>query len=198
MSHPFFPELPDADRRSYSHLNEKDPKCLYVDPAVITCYPTNQTVAYQNQYTRVICEYPSSFSPTPLAQGLCAFGISFTLRAAAGSSLCMWPPKLCYHPTSGVPYASPIHCSLAFTGPPTRPNLDTSQTHPDRKLNSASRHSSTITVHLIALSSTLPVLTCYPRDPRPRREHRIYLAQPLNGRLTPSSLLPSRLALLHY
>lgn len=43
-------------------LNEKDPKCLFVDPAVITCYPTNQTVATQNQYTRVICEYPSSFS----------------------------------------------------------------------------------------------------------------------------------------
>ena len=59
-----FLHFPLADRRCHSHLEPKDPTCMFVDPAVITCYPTNETVAQQNQYTRVICEYPSLPSPT--------------------------------------------------------------------------------------------------------------------------------------
>jgi len=127
-------------------MERKDPNCMFVDPGMMTCYPTNQTVARQNEYTRVICEYLPLSSPSPSATlRLFAFrlpfGISFTLRPAAGSSVCVWP-----RPTLPHDHQCPICFPHTFLvdpdQPPTRPNLDISRVHPGQA-NSASRHSST-------------------------------------------------------
>ena len=36
-----------------------DPDCYNVTPDTQSCYPTTDTVIYQNQWTRVVCEFPS-------------------------------------------------------------------------------------------------------------------------------------------
>lgn len=84
-----------------------------VDPAVMTCYPTSQTVAVQNEYTRVICEYLPLLllllQPCPC--GLPA-SVSLSGRPLVPQSSHV-APNLRHHTTSGVPYASPIYSSLA-------------------------------------------------------------------------------------
>lgn len=103
-------------------MERKDPNCMFVDPGMMTCYPTNQTVARQNEYTRVICEYLPLSSPSPSATlRLFAFrlpfGISFTLRPAAGSSVCVWPRPTPPHDHQCPICFPPMHSSLTPTSP---------------------------------------------------------------------------------
>src|SRR5258706_5562007 len=113
---------------------------MFVDPAVQTCYPTNQTVAYQNQYTRVICEYPSHTLSYCKA---CALSASVSLSVRPLVPHFAWGPNLYHYPTSGVPYAFPTYYSLAPAGPRPDQIWTPRQPTPDSKPNSASRHSST-------------------------------------------------------
>ena len=118
----------------------------------MTCYPTSQTITYQNQYTRVICEYPSL-----LLQGLCPFGINFTFRAAAGSSLCMGrkprPPVSHMLPPRITRWPDPTKFGH-LAGPPQIPS---------RILRQGTLLP--LPLHLSTLSNTLPFLACDPRDP---------------------------------
>lgn len=92
-----------------------DPSCVFVDPAVMTCYPTSQTVAVQNEYTRVICECPSSsLSPR---QALWPLRHQFHSRTAAASLACMCPPNLRRPADFRFPYASPTISGWFRWGP---------------------------------------------------------------------------------
>ena len=100
---------------------------MFVDPAVITCYPTNVTVAHQNQYTRVICEYPSLPSPTarhvPFRHQFHFPGGRWFLILHAASNYTITRPPVSHMLPPYIPLQPP-------TNPPTQPNLDTSPAHP--------------------------------------------------------------------
>src|SRR5258706_4281077 len=98
----------------------------------MTCYPTSQTIAYQNQYTRVICEYPSMLSPT-------ARLVPFRHQFHFPGGRWFFTLHGAQTPTSSVPYASPTYYSLARPDQIWTPRRPT----PDSKPKSASRHSST-------------------------------------------------------
>ena len=90
----------------YSRFKRKDPQCMYVDPAVMTCYPTNETVAVQNKYTRVICKFPPpSLSPRA---SLVALSVSVSLSGRPRlPQLACAPQIYAVLPISGaLPYIS--------------------------------------------------------------------------------------------
>ena len=135
----------------------------------MTCYPTSQSLAVQNEYTRVICEY-FPLLPSP-ALSLWPLGISFTLRSAAGSSVRMWPPT---YATTQPPVSHMLPPYIPRR-PRHPPNLDTSQAPPRSKLNTASRHSSTQPLSSQCLIEHLPVPVARVLSSRRSTVHRIYL-----------------------